>query len=815
MRATVRANPRSTAFVALAHRLCDAGKSGEAEEVCREGLERHPGLVTGQVALGRSLFDRGRLREAQEILIEAARANPDHGDAFRWLGEVTIKRGDLTRARALLEYAEDLSPHDRRVAELLTESGGSPTFRLPRPKTDFENTRVGNARALADRMHEELEAAEIGRARPSPGGPHDGLGTDDPTVVDGAATLKALAGAVAPSTSASDEHLRVTRPRPVVGIGLTPPLPGGTAATPPSPAGEAGAADPRASDVTPPVSKALEEAPTTVDLLPPPPMPARRRTLSAMRPTDDPRRRNRNRALAGGAAVVIVAGVVFLARMAQRQRAEEGPAAELKIAIQAGSLSTLLKARDLGREILAASPGDENTAASLAFASALLARDYGLPARDEAEKLLARAEAAQDPPASRVALIEGTRSLLAVAAGDLPAALKAAERAVAARRDFSPSLLALARVKIHLGDLEGAARDLDQLVARAPELSAAVADRAELSLDLGDAAAAVRLLEPQLARSGDHLRSRLLLAEAQRALGQRPASAALEAGCGVEGKQSPTLAAACALSAATDARLAGDRALALRHARAAAARETPDDARLLSSAALQLAGLGEVDLAADLLARARRLASERAVPIVWAETAVRLGRREPIARTPLLAKPAGPERRLVAARAALAADGPAALTAAMAAVPAPLIELDPDLAAMAVLGRPSPGPSASERAALERRAERGDPVAAYVLGRLAERAGEARLAVRRLEKALVGHGDACEAAAVLHTVAQVAERPSAGAAGLRALRARNSQCAAIQPPPAPAPAPAAVSPPAAIDPVGGSMGPLLPPTTTP
>src|SRR5439155_9580302 len=136
------------------------------------------------------LHERGRLREAQEVLIGAAKANPDHGDAFRWLGEVVIKRGDLPRARTLLEYAEELSPNDRRVTELLIEAGGTPTFRSPRPRTDFEHTRVANARALADRMHEDPGAEETTRVGPeltellaaetSDRSADPGLGIDEP-----------------------------------------------------------------------------------------------------------------------------------------------------------------------------------------------------------------------------------------------------------------------------------------------------------------------------------------------------------------------------------------------------------------------------------------------------------------------------------------------------------------------------------------------------------------------------------------------------------------------------------------------------------
>ncbi len=158
LRNVARSNPRSTAFVALAHALCERGRDDEAEEVCRQGLLVHPRLVTAQVALGRALIGRGHWAEAREVLIGAAKANPDHGDAFRWLGDLALQEGERERARTLLEYAEELLPADTKVADLLVQAGGKPLMRVPRPSSDFEHTQVKDARGLAERMHEDPPA---------------------------------------------------------------------------------------------------------------------------------------------------------------------------------------------------------------------------------------------------------------------------------------------------------------------------------------------------------------------------------------------------------------------------------------------------------------------------------------------------------------------------------------------------------------------------------------------------------------------------------------------------------------------------------
>ena len=67
-----------------------------------------------------------------------------------------------------------------------------------------------------------------------------------------------------------------------------------------------------------------------------------------------------------------------------------------------------------------------------------------------------------------------------------------------------------------------------------------------------------------------------------------------------------------------------------------------------------------------------------------------------------------------------------------------------------------------------------------VVDALNERAGDNRLATRHLEKALWGHGDACEAAFLLRGLPRSAESPPWQRL-LRELHTRNGQCSAAQP----------------------------------
>ena len=762
--------------MALAHRLCEAGRAAEAEDVCREGLARHPGLVTGQVALGRALLDRGRMREAMEVLISAAKANPDHGDAFRWLGEVVMKRGDLPRARAMLEYAEELSPNDRRVTELLIEAGGTPTFRSARPKTDFEHTRVSNARALADRMHEdpmdeptrvgpeisELLAAETSdrhrRGLPPPPAPGAGLGIDEPTVVDGRAALQAWRNAGAsedPSSPFSAESEKIQVPQ----VGE---LNVNQAAREPS-----GARLPLVQVVD------QDKTPVSGRL----PVPPQRRTLSALRAVSRPG--TRKRLVVAGGAVAAVAAVAIIASLARRgdSGAGDGLRAKMTAAINAGTLRSLSTARDLGKQILASAPGDGDALAGIAFVEALLLRDYGLGQRADAQAALTKALEVKGAPAARNGTLQATCALLALTRGKLAEAQQCAEKALAATPDGAPALLAAARVKMHNADLEGAKRDLERLLQRTPDFSEAVLDWAAIWIDLGDPSTASQSLREQIKRTSDHLRARLLLAEAERALGDRSAAEGLEAACRAESKQSPSLRVGCLLAASSQSRLAGEHQQAVRSARAAGA-ELPDEPRVLASAAMGMAVLGEIDAADEALKRAKALARETSVPVAWADMAVRLGRRQVVVPSHLLDTAVGPERRLVAARLILAYEGAAGLGKHLKAVPRGLVLIDPDLHALSQI--PDDAAGRGDRTDLEKRADRGDPVAAYVLGRLLERRAPDP-AAKRLEKALWGHGDTCDAAVVYRRLLKQLGYDAPPQRILRELRSRNAQCPAAQP----------------------------------
>jgi tetratricopeptide (TPR) repeat protein len=477
-------------------------------------------------------------------------------------------------------------------------------------------------------------------------------------------------------------------------------------------------------------------------------------------------------------AAVLLAGFGILGYRTYRpgQRRGPSPREELDSALSSGSFDRLMRVRDRARSALGGAEPDADSLVRLALVEAFLALDHGVPGAKNAEEALRRLRPGDRPDPQRLALVEAVRALLALAAGDRDMARSHVEVGLAwgAKRPPAALLLASARVRALAGDTAGAGKDLDSALQAAPDFAAVVADWSAQRLDTGDASAARRVAREFLAKNKTASRVQLVVAEAERALGERGWSKHVESACRGDNRVSRAMRAACSLAAAQEARLDGERATATRKARAAG--QSSDDPRVLADSALVLASLGEIDAADEVLARARKLADPKAVPLAWADLAIRLGRGQTDGAVPPAERPAQPERQLVALRAAYLKGGGAALAAAIKNVPADASEIDPDLRTFMELGHEG-GVSSGDRAALERRAEHGNPVAAFVLGILAARENDHKQAAKWLEKALAGQGDACRAALLYLSALQAQERPAApNRASLRALHVRNAQC---------------------------------------
>src|SRR5882757_3167378 len=84
LRRRVQKDPASIAFAQLAEECRRAGNYQESVDVCRAGLELHPGYLSARVTLGRALIElndlEGALAEAlaqYRVALALARNDPD------------------------------------------------------------------------------------------------------------------------------------------------------------------------------------------------------------------------------------------------------------------------------------------------------------------------------------------------------------------------------------------------------------------------------------------------------------------------------------------------------------------------------------------------------------------------------------------------------------------------------------------------------------------------------------------------------------------------------------------------------------------
>jgi tetratricopeptide repeat protein len=122
LRRRVQKDPASIAFAQLAEECRRAGRFEEAVDVCRAGLDIHPGYLSARVTLGRALVELNALDEAQTELELVLKSAPENLAAIRGLAEIHHRRGSLVEALAQYRAALALARNDpdlqRTVADL-------------------------------------------------------------------------------------------------------------------------------------------------------------------------------------------------------------------------------------------------------------------------------------------------------------------------------------------------------------------------------------------------------------------------------------------------------------------------------------------------------------------------------------------------------------------------------------------------------------------------------------------------------------------------------------------------------------------------
>lgn len=103
-------NPDSRVFAPLADLYRRLGKLDEAEEICREGLRRHPYYAGGKVALAHVLLDKGDLSQSVEEADAVVNYYPDNLLARKILIRALAASQQMHRAQREYDALKGLAP---------------------------------------------------------------------------------------------------------------------------------------------------------------------------------------------------------------------------------------------------------------------------------------------------------------------------------------------------------------------------------------------------------------------------------------------------------------------------------------------------------------------------------------------------------------------------------------------------------------------------------------------------------------------------------------------------------------------------------
>ena len=121
LRRRVQKDPASIAFAQLAEECRRAGHYQEAVDVCRAGLELHPGYLSARVTLGRALIELNDLDTALAELDHVLKSAPENLAAIRGLAEIHHRQGNLAAALAQYRAALALARNDPDLQQTVDE----------------------------------------------------------------------------------------------------------------------------------------------------------------------------------------------------------------------------------------------------------------------------------------------------------------------------------------------------------------------------------------------------------------------------------------------------------------------------------------------------------------------------------------------------------------------------------------------------------------------------------------------------------------------------------------------------------------------
>jgi tetratricopeptide (TPR) repeat protein len=121
LRRRVQRDPASIAFAQLAEECRRAGHFQEAVDVCRAGLELHPGYLSARVTLGRALIELNDLDIALAELEHVLKSAPENLAAIRGIAEIHHRKGVLPEALAYYRAALALAHNDPDLQRTVNE----------------------------------------------------------------------------------------------------------------------------------------------------------------------------------------------------------------------------------------------------------------------------------------------------------------------------------------------------------------------------------------------------------------------------------------------------------------------------------------------------------------------------------------------------------------------------------------------------------------------------------------------------------------------------------------------------------------------
>lgn len=118
-RETLKKDPKSKVFAALADALRERKSFAEGESLARSGIQLHPEYTSGYVALGRILVEQKRMDEALPILKKAAELSPENLLAHELLAQAYVELRDVNQALKSHKRALFLNPKSEKAKKAI------------------------------------------------------------------------------------------------------------------------------------------------------------------------------------------------------------------------------------------------------------------------------------------------------------------------------------------------------------------------------------------------------------------------------------------------------------------------------------------------------------------------------------------------------------------------------------------------------------------------------------------------------------------------------------------------------------------------